>query len=122
MEIIVTFIVVVGIIALMVWLVVTRGLQLKQLVEDGVDIDGVVVRQFKHNPKGPASTNYYLRYRYTDSRGIEHEYKSNVNYDYWNAHPEGSAIAITCSASRPHISAPRYLVEQARAALSKKKG
>lgn len=109
----------IGIIALVIWLVVTRGLQLKQLVEDGVDIDGVVVRQFKRNPKGPASTNYYLRYRYSDSQGREHEYRSNVNYDYWVAHPEGSTIAITCSASRPHISAPRYLVEQAREALNK---
>lgn len=108
-------------IALVMWLVVTRGLQLKQLVEDGVDINGVVVRQFKHNPKGPASTNYYLRYRYSDSQDREHEYKSNVSYDYWVAHPEGRAIAITYSASRPQVSAPRYLVEQAREALNKKK-
>ena len=108
-------------IGLVVWLVVTRGLQLKQLVEDGLDINGVVVRQFKHNPKGPASTNYYLRYRYSDSQGREHEYKSTVSYDYWAAHPEGHAIAITYSASRPQVSAPRYLVEQAREALNKKK-
>lgn len=58
MEIIVTFIVVAGIIALVLWLAVTRGLQLKQLVEDGVDIDGVVVRQFKHNPKGIGISNH----------------------------------------------------------------
>jgi hypothetical protein len=121
MEIIAIAIVVIGIIALVMWLLVTRGLQLKQLLEDGVDIDGVVVRQFKHNPKGPQSTDYFLRYRYRDSQGGEHEYKSNVNYDYWTAHPEGSAIAITYSVSRPHISAPHYLVEQARTAMSKKK-
>lgn len=110
-----------AIIAIILWLVLTRGLQLKQLVEDGVDIDGTVVRQFKLNPKGGSqSTNYFLRYRYRDSAGQEHEYKSNVNRDYWVAHPEGSAIAITCSKSKPNISAPRYLVEQAREALAKK--
>lgn len=113
--------VVIVIIALVVWLVVTRGLQLKQLVDDGVDINGTVVRQFKHNPKGRASTNYYLRYRYSDSQGHEHETKSHVSYDYWAAHPEGTAIALTHSASRPHVSAPRYLVEQAREALNLKK-
>lgn len=112
----------IGIIAIVIWLVVTRGLQLKQLVEDGVDIDGVVVRQFKLNPKGGSqSTNHFLRYRYRDSAGQEHEYKSNVSRDFWVAHPEGSTIAITCSRSRPQISAPRYLVEQAREALAKKK-
>jgi len=115
--------IVIAIIALVIWLVVTRGLQLKQLVEDGVDIDGKVVRQFKLNPKGGSqSTNHYLRYSYRDSAGREHEYKSNVSRDYWVAHPEGSAIAITYSKSRPGISAPRYLVEQAREALAKNKG
>ncbi len=116
---IVALVVLVGI-AWVMWLAMTRGLQLKQLIEDGVDINGVVVRQFKHNPKGPASTNYYLRYRYNDSQGGAHEYKSNVGYDYWVAHPEGQSIAITYSASRPQISAPRYLVAQARKALGRK--
>lgn len=111
-----------AIIASVIWLVITRGMQLKQLVEDGVDIDGVIVRQFKLNPKGGSqSTNYFLRYRYRDSAGQEHEYKSNVNRDFWVAHPEGSTIAITYSRSKPKISAPRYLVEQAREALAKKK-
>lgn len=111
-----------GIIVTVVWLVLTRGLQLKQLVEDGVDTDGEVVRQFKLNPKGGSqSTNYFLRYRYLDSTGLEHQYKSNVNRDYWAAHPEGSAIAITYSKSKPQISAPRFLVDQAREALAKKK-
>lgn len=112
----------VAIIGIILWLVLTRGLQLKQLVEDGVDIDGVVVRQFKLNPKsGSQSTNYFLRYRYRDNTGREHEYKSNVNRDLWVAHPEGSAIAITYAKSKPQISAPRFLVVQAREALAKKK-
>jgi hypothetical protein len=112
-----------GIIALVVWLVITRGLQLKQLVEDGIDGSGTIVRQFKHNPKsGSQSTNYFLRYRYRDRNGIEHEYKSNVNRDYWAAHPEGSTIEITYSKSKPQVSAPRFLVEQAREAMAKKKG
>lgn len=83
--------VVIGIIALAIWLVVTRGLQMKRLLEDGVDIDGKVVRQFRNNPKKAAlSTDYFLRYSYRDSAGQEHEYKSNVNRDFWAAHPEGS--------------------------------
>ena len=112
----------IALIALAIWLVVTRGLQLKQLVEDGIDADGKVLRQFKRNPKKASlSTDFFLRYSYRDRNGIEHEYKSNVNRDFWAAHPEGSAIAITYSKSKPQISAPRFLVEQAREALAKKK-
>lgn len=114
--------VLIAIAALVIWLVITRGLQMKQLLEDGIDIDGRVVRQFKHNPKtGSLSTNHFLRYSYSDRNGIEHEYKSSVNRDFWAAHPEGSAIAITYSKSKPEISAPRFLVDAAREAMAKKK-
>lgn len=114
--------IVIAIIALVIWLAVTRGLQLKQLLEDGMDTDGKVIRQFKRNPKKASlSTDFFLRYSYRDRNGIEHEYKSNVNRDFWAAHPEGSAIAITYSKSRPEISAPRFLVDAAREAMAKKK-
>jgi hypothetical protein len=114
---------VLGIIALVIGLVVSRGLQMKQLLDDGIDIDGKVVSQFKHNPKtGSLSTDYFLRYSYRDNAGREYEYKSNVNRDFWAAHPEGSTIAITYSKSKPAISAPRFLVDVAREAMAKKKG
>lgn len=114
--------IVVAIIALVIWLVITRGLQLKQLLEDGIDTDGKVIRQFKRNPKKASlSTDFFLRYSYRDRNGIEHEYKSNVNRDFWVAHPEGSAIAITYSKSKPEISAPRFLLDAAREAMAKKK-
>lgn len=114
--------IVITIIALIIGLVITRGLQMKQLLDDGIDIDGRVIRQFRHNPKkGSLSTDHFLRYSYRDSAGQEHEYKSNVNRDFWAAHPEGSAIAITYSKSKPAISAPRFLVDAAREAAAKKK-
>jgi hypothetical protein len=107
-----------GIIALAIWLVVTRGLQLKQLLEDGVEAKGTVLRQFKSVPRGPQSTtNYFLRYRYRDAQGGEHEYKFKAGYDLWQAHPEGAPIDIFYSKSKPSVSAPRALVEQARAAM-----
>lgn len=112
----------IAIIALVIWLVITRGLQLKQLLEDGIDTEGKVLRQFKHNPKtGSLSTDHFLRYSCRDRNGIEHEYKSRVNRDFWAAHPEGSAIAITYSKSKPEISAPRFLVDAARETMAKKK-
>jgi len=112
----------IAIIALVIWLVITRGLQLKQLLEDGIDTEGKVLRQFKHNPKtGSLSTDHFLRYSYRDRNGIEHEYKSRVNRDFWAAHPEGSTIAITYSKSKAEISAPRFLVDAARETMAKRK-
>ena len=109
--------VIVAVIALIAWLGVTRGLQLKRLVEDGVDAEGTVIRQYRHNPKGSKSTDYFLRYRYRDAFGAEHEGKSGVGHDFWDAHPEGKPIAISYSKRRPSVSAPRLLVEQARGAM-----
>jgi len=117
----ITTIVVVSIIAFSIGLVVSRGLEMKRLVEDGVDIDGIVVRQFSHHTRGSQSSSHFLRYRYRDDKDREHAHKSNVSREYWTEHPEGSAIAITYSKSRPQVSAPRYLVEQARTALKSKK-
>lgn len=117
----VTAIVVVSIIAFAVGLIVSRGLEMKRLVEDGTDIDGIVVRQFSHHTRGSQSSSHFLRYRYRDAKGREHAHKSNVTRDFWAAHPEGSAIAITYSKSRPQVSAPRHLVEQARTALQSRK-
>lgn len=114
--------IVIAFIVLVIWLIVSRGLQMKQLLDDGIDIDGKVIRQFKCNPKKASlSTDYFLRYSYRDRNGIEYEYKSNVNRDFWAAHPEGSTIAITHSKSKPAISAPRLLVDAAREAMAKKK-
>lgn len=72
----ITAIVIVSIIAFTIGLVVSRGLEMKRLVEDGVEADGIVVRQFKHHTRGSQSSSHFLRYRYRDSAGREHTHKS----------------------------------------------
>lgn len=104
-----------------IWRVVQRGLQLKQLVEDGVDVEGVVVRQFKGRPRGPQNTtDHFIRYKYRDSCGREHEFKFKAARDFWAGHPEGKRIAVVYSKSKPSVSGPKYMVEQAREALAKR--
>ncbi len=100
-----------------IWLVVHRELQLKQLVRDGVDVTGVVVR-----PSGGQHANpYYIRYRYRDGRGQEREHKIQVRQEFWANHPKGSRLAVVYSKSRPSISAVKYQVEQKRQALAKRR-
>jgi hypothetical protein len=99
-----------------IWLVVHRERQLKQLVRDGVDVEGIVVRQSGGGHANP----YYIRYRYRDGRGQEREHKIQVIQEFWVNHPKGSPIAVVYSKSRPSISAVKYQVEQKRKAFAKR--
>ena len=99
-----------------IWLVVHRERHLRQLVDDGVDVKGIVVRQ----SGGQHANPYYIRYRYRDGRGQEREHKIQVMQDFWVNHQEGSLIAVVYSKSQPSISGVKYQVEQKRTALAKR--
>jgi hypothetical protein len=99
-----------------IWLVLHRERQLEQLVDDGVDAKGIVVRQSGGQHTDPC----YLRYRYRDGRGQEREHKTQVSRDFWANHPNGSVIAVIYSRSRPSISGVKYQVEEKRRALAKR--
>jgi hypothetical protein len=98
------------------WLVLHRDRQLKQLVIDGVDVNGIVVRQ----SGGEHANPHYIRYRYRDGNGREHEHKVQVNQEFWINHPEGDPIAVVHSKSKPSISGIKYQVEEKRKALAKR--
>jgi hypothetical protein len=99
-----------------IWLVVHREQHLKQLVRDGVDVKGIVVRQSGGEHANPC----YIRYRYRDGRGQEREHKTQVRQVFWVNHPKGSPIAVVYSKSRPSISGVKYQVEEKRKSLTKR--
>ena len=99
-----------------IWLVVHREQALQQLVDDGVDVKGIVVRQSGGGHANP----YYIRYRYRDGSGQEHEHKIQVVQDFGVNHPEGSLIAVVYSKSKPSISGVKYQIEQKRRAMAKR--
>jgi hypothetical protein len=99
-----------------IWLVVHRALALRQLVRDGVDVKGIVVRQSGGHHADP----HYIRYRYRDGAGQEHEHKIQVTQDFWVNHPKGSLIAVVYSKSRPSVSGVKYQVEERRKASAKR--
>jgi hypothetical protein len=99
-----------------IWLVVHREGRLRQLVDDGVDVEGIVVRQSGGGHANPC----YIRYRYRDDRGQEREHKVQVMQDFWANHPTGSPIAVVYSKTKPSISGVKDQVEQKRKALAKR--
>jgi hypothetical protein len=112
-----TLLALIALVALIAGLHIRRGFQIKLLLEDGINIDGVVTKQWRRERRGPAKARYYLRYRYSESHGNEHTRKLTVGHDHWAAHPPGSTIAICYSASKPGVSAPREVVALARKAM-----
>jgi hypothetical protein len=99
-----------------IWLVVHREQQLTQLVRDGVDVEGIVVRQSGGHHADP----YYIRYRYRHGGGQEREHKVRVMQAFWVNHPEGSVISVVYSKSKPSVSGVKYQVEEKRRALAKR--
>lgn len=102
------------------YLVAKRALEFKQLVEDGVDASARVVDKFRAGRAVSAARNRHLRYAYRDAQGNEHRHRMQVTSSVWQALEVGDAIDIVYSRSKPHVSAPRYLVDPARAATAKK--
>lgn len=122
MQSFITFIVVpVLILGVMMVVVVRRGLQMKLLVQDGVDTMGMVKAKLKHSGHKNASRSHRIRYAYLDGNGKAQEHVSMVTADFWRAHEEGGPIDLVYSASRPGISSPKHLVDQCREALERRR-
>jgi hypothetical protein len=103
----------------MIVLVVKRGLQFRELCEHGVETTAQVVGKRSVKAGSSTSRRQKLVYRYTDSAGMTHEHTSVVTWDVYNRYDEGSEIEVVYSAKNPAVSAPKYLVDQARGALRK---
>ena len=104
-------------IAVMIVMVVRLGFQWKQLLADGVDSTGTVVRKLRFHTRG---RTHYIRYEYVDQFGRTHSHKSAVEEDVYNSVEEGQPFPIVYSQSKPHISAPKYLIDLSREAEKKR--
>lgn len=100
-------------------IVFRRGLQMNQLVAAGVETLGTITSKQTHHRKSVKT--YHLGYRYTDGQGQSHNHRSMVEGSIYRAFEEKGAIPVIYSASKPSVSAPRYLVEQTREAKEQQK-
>ena len=112
----VAFLLPVVIVVLMVLRLIERGFEFKQLLADGVETTGRVVAKITTRSSRHSSFTRTLRYEYHDDMGREHAHTAAVIDAAWDEHEEGGPIAVIYSASRPAVSAPKYLVERARQA------
>lgn len=103
----------------MVVIVIRRGFQVKLLVEDGIDATGTVVRKVTFR-SGKGSRSHRIKYEYFDDLGRRHEHRSMVTKTFYDSFNEGSPIPVVYSRSKPQVSAPKELVEQAREGYRKR--
>ena len=118
-DIIFALLVPVLIVAGIIFLAVKRGLEMKALCEDGVEVTAQVVEKRSVRNSNSSSRQQKLVYRYTDSAGKAHEHTSVMPGDVYMKYNEGGEVPVVYSAKKPSVSAPKYLVDQARAALGK---
>jgi len=106
-------------VGIMIAYFVRRGLQMRELCEHGIETTGLVTskRSITHNKS--STRQWKLAYRYTDGAGTTHENASSVSIEAYQNHEQDGPIAVVYSAKNPSVSAPKYLVDQAKSALGK---
>jgi hypothetical protein len=108
--------------ALAVRVVMKRGREMRELAERGVAVTGTVVRRFQSGKAGGPERTKRITFRYRGPDGRDYERSASMTRGRWEGHSEGAPIELYCLPHDPGVSAEKWLVEQARDALAKKRG
>jgi hypothetical protein len=103
------------IIGAIIFFVVKRGFQMKNLCHKGVPVEGKVIKKFRQQGKGMSSP--CLRYEFHSAGGQRIENKITVAEEIWDAHEEGSPIDIVYLEDKPAVNAAKHMVNLSREAL-----
>ena len=106
------------IIAMLLWTLVRRDYQMRDLVAQGVPVTGKVIRQLRFTGTR-GQRNRYLRYEFSVGAG-RYTHKIAVTVDESERYQDGDAIQLIYLPSNPKVSARVEMVEQCRQALQKK--
>ncbi|MCW1885306.1 DUF3592 domain-containing protein [Luteolibacter flavescens] len=103
-----------------IWLAVRRGLELKRLCDQGIEVTGRVAekRAVAGHGSGPRQKKIVMSYR--DRFGAEHLRTSSVPLSVYDQYQVDDPIEIVYLPDSPATSSPKYLVDQCREALRKK--
>ncbi len=101
--------------------IVRRAGEFGRLVQDGIETIGLVEEKLGFGGGGGTRKGKHLRYAYKDERGREHRFRSQVTEGRFDQFDVGDPIDIVYSRANPAVSAPKWLVDEARAAREKKR-
>jgi hypothetical protein len=103
------------------FILVRRAGDFRRLVAGGVETTGVVTDKLALGRPGGRRHAKHIRYAYQDASGREHRIRSQVTEGRFDEFGEGDPIAIVYAPDKPGVSAPKWLVDEAKAALAKRK-
>ncbi|MEN9207582.1 MAG: DUF3592 domain-containing protein [Gloeomargarita sp. GMQP_bins_120] len=85
-----------------------------QVLADGIETEAVIVDK---TPRRGRRRFHRLVYEYTDQRGQVHRNHLDLFRSEYHNYQVGDRIAVVYSASRPHLSNTKAVVDRARQAL-----
>ena len=104
-----------AIVGALVW----RGMQFGELARHGLPVTGIVVRKFRTGSGKAGSMGRRIAFCYVAADGVEHRRAATVASSKWAELEEGGPIQLVYLPAKPGVSAPAWLVEDARKALGK---
>lgn len=114
-----TFAVVILIVIGMIGVVAWRGLQMRQLVTDGIETQASILKKVRFRGKSGVP-NYRIHYAFTTGDGKSCAGSIALTETEAEAYTEGGTIGVTYHPANPGNSASAATVALARQALQKK--
>ncbi|HWK42574.1 MAG TPA: hypothetical protein VNR60_11650 [Croceibacterium sp.] len=105
------------IIAAIIGVIIWRGRQFGELARRGVPVMGQIDRKFRTGTGQAGSRGRRIAFVYRGPDGVEYRRAASVTLGKWAELEEGAPIALVCLPDKPGVSAPAWLVEEARKAL-----
>lgn len=81
------------------YLVIRRGLEMRRLATEGVEITGTVVEKYRRRRRER------IRYEYCDASGQKHQGRAGVSWEYYKAVKVGDPVKVVYLPQRPSVSA-----------------
>jgi len=100
-----------GLLALVLFSMYQRARQVHALVTEGIPIQGNVTNRRRFTQKG--RMRFVLSYEYQPD-GQTRRGRSVVSREQFEAHGEGDMLPLRYLASKPSVSAPEFVLDQAR--------
>lgn len=102
-------------------ILVWRGAAVTRLAARGERINAVVIGKGKGGAGSTGVARCLLKVEYVIPQGRTYRRTVHVGFDEWDAAEPGSEVAFFYLPDRPSVCAPAVVVEQARAALARKR-
>ena len=108
---------VIAIVGVLIW----RGRQFGELARNGIPVMGTVVRKLRTGTGNAGSRGRRIAFTYRGPDGVEYRRAASVPLSKWAELNDGDPIELICLPARPGVSAPAWLIEEARKALAKRR-